>query len=73
MIVRLGLNKHFTGEYYKVRFVDGLSIDYVSPYTFDLLEKVLGLEPHVISDGCPKCAQKDDEIFELTQKLSKKK
>lgn len=75
MIIKLVGNPHFTGEFYKTQFVDGVSQDHVNQHTFDLIRDILGLEPIVISPDveCSKCEAYKLQIAELEARLKKVK
>jgi hypothetical protein len=77
MIIKLRASPLFNGEYYKTKFVDGVSQEHVNQYTFDLIRDVLGMEPYVIqpdfTPDCLECKKKDIVIKMLTEQLDSKK
>ena len=74
MFIFLRNSPQFTGEYYRVKFVDGVSQDHVDADTFDKLEHQLGLNPQVLPEvECKKCLEHIQRIKELEAQLAKKK
>lgn len=85
MIIKLGgAYKVFSGVLYRIRFENGMSIDNVDEYVFNLLNGVIGAEPAVVHEGCHLCKKfaeesqsikkaYDELMVEYTKLMDKKK
>jgi hypothetical protein len=66
MKIKLNVNPTFSGELYRVKFVDGVSQSFVDENTFNQIKFTLGLEPEVIAgDECENCKQHKVTIADL--------